>query len=299
MTDLDPRSDDERTPVTRGFTFEGTSGKRPCLVRLTGAQLGEVAIVRGELYIGREPEHGISLPHDRAVSRVHCKLVEIGDSALVIDLGSTNGTFVDGVRVKEHLLSDGEKIRVGQTSVLKFARLDDSELRMQRNLVEEALRDGLTRVFNRRYFMQRLDGELGYAQRHRQPLALVLFDLDHFKAFNDQHGHLAGDRALCDVVRVCDAGVRHEDVLARYGGEEFVILLRGTTLEGALRVAERLRAAVEGARLAAVPITISVGVAAFLPGEHRPVELVRDQLIAATDEALYRAKDAGRNRVSI
>jgi diguanylate cyclase (GGDEF)-like protein len=293
--------DDEHTPVSQLLRVEDT-GKRPCLIRLTGAQIGEVVLVENELVIGRDTDSGLSLPHDRGVSREHAKLVVVGDGALLVDLGSTNGTFVDGVRVKEKLLVEGEKIRIGQTTVLKYVRYDEAELKMQRRLVDEALRDGMTRIFNRRYFMDRLDSELGFADRHGTPVSLVLFDLDHFKGLNDRYGHLCGDRVLCDLAQVCARAVRNEDVLARYGGEEFIVLLRGIMHEGALRLGERLRRSIELADLGRAlepprPVTISVGVATFTANEYKPVKTARERLVAAADTALYRAKNAGRNCV--
>jgi diguanylate cyclase (GGDEF)-like protein len=294
--------EDERTPVSRTRLNELLGPKRPCLVRLTGARLGEVIEIDGELVIGREAEQGLSLPHDRGVSREHAKIVSSGDGALLVDLGSTNGTFVDGIQIQEKLLAEGDKIRVGQTTVLKYARYDEAELRMQRRLVDEALRDGMTRVFNHRYFMERLQGELGFAERHGAPLSLVLFDLDHFKRLNDTYGHPTGDRVLCDLAQVCSRTVRHEDVLARYGGEEFIVLLRAIPGEGALRLAERLRSAIEDAALGrslspSYAVTISVGVASFGANDYKPANTARERLIAAADAALYRAKHAGRNCV--
>jgi two-component system cell cycle response regulator len=294
--------DDDRTPTSTPVRVDDHGIKRPCLVRLTGAQLGEVVMIERELVIGRDVEGGLSLMHDRGVSREHAKVVVVGDGALLVDLGSTNGTFVDGVRVKEKLLTEGVKIRIGQTTVLKYARYDDAELRMQRRLVDEALRDGMTRVFNRRYFMERLDSELGFGDRHGTPVSLVLFDLDHFKALNDEYGHLVGDRVLCELAQVCQRTVRNEDVLARYGGEEFIVLLRGILHDGAARLAERLRRGIELANLGGAlvpprPVTISLGVATFTTADYRPVKTARERLVGAADAALYRAKDAGRNCV--
>ncbi len=245
----------------------------------------------------------MSLPHDVGVSRVHAKIVALaGGGALLVDLGSTNGTFVDGERIKERLLVEGDKIRVGQGTVLKYARYDEAELRMQRRLVDEALRDGMTRVYPRRYFMDRVDSELGYAARHGLPVSVVLFDLDHFKAVNDTYGHLSGDSVLCAVAAVCARTVRNEDVLARYGGEEFIVLLRGIVKEGAMRLAERLRRAIELAELGNLlepprAITISLGVATFTTEDFRPLETARERLVSAADAALYRAKHGGRNLV--
>ncbi|MEO6953545.1 MAG: GGDEF domain-containing protein [Polyangia bacterium] len=295
---------DERTPVTPRMNRIGDPGvKRVCLVQLTGASLGEVIVIDKELVIGRDPTDGLRLPHDRGASREHARIRVLEDgSALLVDMGSTNGTFVDGVRVKERLLVEGDKIRIGQTTVLKYARYDESELSMQRKLVDEALRDGMTRIFNRRYFMDRIEAELGFAERHKLPVALVLFDLDHFKQINDAYGHLAGDRILTEVAAICARTVRHEDVLARYGGEEFIVLLRAIPMDGAMRLAGRLRAAVELAQLCATfdpprPLTISVGVALLRPEELHPLETAKERLVSAADAALYRAKRGGRNTV--
>ncbi len=294
--------EEEKTPITSALRIEESGAKRHCLVRLAGAQLGEVLVIDDELLIGRERDHGISLPHDRGVSRAHARIRVISGGALLVDTGSTNGTFVDGIRVSEHLLTEGEKIRIGQTTVLKYARYDEAELKMQRRLVDEALRDGMTRVFNRRYFMERLESEVGYSERHRQAVSLVLFDIDHFKRVNDEYGHLRGDHILSELAAVCAATVRHEDVLARYGGEEFIVLLRGILLEGAVRLGERLRRAVELAQLGAAldpprPVTISVGVATFSGDDFRPLSTAPGRLVSAADAALYRAKHAGRNVV--
>jgi diguanylate cyclase (GGDEF)-like protein len=293
---------DELTPITTLGRNEEQWRKRACLIRLTGAQLGEVFVIEKEVVIGRDRDVGLSLPHDRGVSREHAKIIEVKDGALLVDLGSTNGVFVDGVRVKERLLVEGDKIRIGQMTVLKYTRFDESEIKMQQRLVDEALRDGMTRVFNRRYFMERLDAEIGFGDRNGVPLSLTLFDLDHFKKLNDQHGHLVGDRVLTELAEVCQRTVRHEDVLARYGGEEFIVLLRATQAEGATRLAERLRRGVELAQLGKTlepprPVTISVGVATFLPADYRPLATARERLITTADAALYRAKGAGRNCV--
>ena len=297
---------DERTPVTPRMNRVGDLGeKRSCLLQLTGAALGEVIVIDKELVIGRDPSDGLRLPHDRGASREHARIrVVEGNGALLTDLASTNGTFVDGVRVRERLLVEGDKIRIGQTTVLKYARYDDSELSMQRKLVDEALRDGMTRIFNRRYFMDRIDAELGFAERHKLPIALVLFDLDHFKQVNDAYGHLTGDRILTEVAAICARTVRHEDVLARYGGEEFIVLLRAIPVDGAMRLAERLRFAVEEAALCAAltpprALTISVGVAFMDPAALTPLDTARERIVSAADAALYRAKRGGRNSVCL
>jgi diguanylate cyclase (GGDEF)-like protein len=162
-----------------------------------------------------------------------------------------------------------------------------------------SLADGLTGLANRRHFDGRLDTEWRRAARTRAPVALVLADLDHFKAYNDADGHLAGDDCLRAVARALAETVqRAEDLVARYGGEEFAVLLPSTSAGDAALVAERLRLAVERLERRYGPspaerVTLSAGVAAGVPEPHsRP-----ESLIADADRALYAAKQRGRNRV--
>jgi diguanylate cyclase (GGDEF)-like protein len=158
-----------------------------------------------------------------------------------------------------------------------------------------AERDGLTGLFNRRHFDQTLRAELLRNAREQRPLSLLLVDVDHFKHFNDTHGHLAGDACLCTVARcVGRCAGRPADVAARFGGEEFAVLLPCTDAPGALRVAEQVRAAVAAnAADNGTPVTVSVGAATLWPqAGTRP-----DEVIAAADGALYAAKAGGRDRV--
>jgi diguanylate cyclase (GGDEF)-like protein len=152
--------------------------------------------------------------------------------------------------------------------------------------------------------LQRLGAEIRFAERHAQPLALLMLDIDHFKQINDSHGHMIGDDVLRAIVGVLADTLRAEDVLARYGGEEFSVLVRGVSKENARMLGERLRREVEEMALTketgeALPLTISVGISMF-PLENAadvPPERVGEKLIELADAALYRAKNAGRNRV--
>lgn len=165
--------------------------------------------------------------------------------------------------------------------------------------LEHAAHDGLTGLFNRRYFERRLKEEIAHAKRHKRPFSIVMLDLDHFKLVNDTYGHEDGDRVLRHVAEVVQAQLREDDVPCRYGGEEFVLLLRGTSGMAARIVANRLRS-----NLAAQPIglgpkdelrhvTFSAGVAA---ADDRNA-YAADDVVSRADAALYRAKRAGRNRV--
>jgi len=157
--------------------------------------------------------------------------------------------------------------------------------------------DALTGLHNRLWLNSMFARELTRSQRGDDPLCLVMVDVDHFKEFNDQHGHLAGDELLCTMADVLRAEVRPHDMVARFGGEEFALLLPGTALEEARGIAERIRAQAAQAPLPienssdAAPVTVSVGIAAA------KVDDTLQSLLARADEALYQAKRNGRNCV--
>lgn len=163
-----------------------------------------------------------------------------------------------------------------------------------------AAKDGLTGLANRRCFDQALETEWSRAQRAKKPLALLFADVDHFKLFNDQHGHQSGDECLRAVAAIIgESACRPTDLAARYGGEEFAIILPETDREGACKLAERLRQAIMDLRIAhgasgAGPwVTLSIGVAMQVPGN----DVGPDWLLEQADQALYAAKHSGRNRV--
>ena len=155
--------------------------------------------------------------------------------------------------------------------------------------------DGLTGIFNRRFFELRIGEELDRAHRFGTSLAVIMTDIDQFKSINDEFGHLLGDEVLRQVSSLFSQHVRKIDVVCRYGGEEFGILLTQTNVEDAMRVAEKLRKRVENWQFPGVPrsVTISAGAASF--PQHGAT---RDEVIKAADQGLYAAKQAGRNRVS-
>jgi two-component system, cell cycle response regulator len=165
--------------------------------------------------------------------------------------------------------------------------------------LDNAAHDGLTGLFNRRYFDRRLREEIAHAKRHKRPFSLVLLDLDHFKLVNDTYGHEDGDRVLRHIAEVAQAQLREDDVACRYGGEEFILLLRGTSGPAARVVANRLRANLADRPITLGPndelrhITFSAGVAAA--DERNAYDA--DDIVSRADAALYRAKRAGRNRV--
>jgi two-component system cell cycle response regulator len=272
---------------------------RACLTVLTGSASGQLhKVIKGELLIGRAPTAAIRLEDD-GISRNHARVRSETGKAWVEDLESRNGTFVNGHKITAATeLHDGDKIQVGRGTVLRFGFQDALDESFHENLLSSALRDGLTKLFNKRYLMDRLDSELKFAIRHETALSLLILDIDHFKKVNDTHGHLAGDAVLANLASVLGRAVRNEDVVARFGGEEIAIVLRAIGIEQAMQMAERVRKMIEQATVPfggqELRATVSIGIGGY---PTTPAK-APDELVEAADQALYRAKAAGRNRIS-
>lgn len=269
-----------------------------CLVRLhpPGLVGGPVALRSERFLIGRDTKSDLLIEGEE-ISRQHALIERRAGRYYVSDLGSRNGTFVDEVAVKEAcVLASGAQIRLGKV-VLQFLEGGDLEREYHETLYRMMVSDGLTGVANKRWFMENLQRELVRARRHKRPLCLAMLDLDHFKAINDRHGHLAGDdvlRAFC--ARVAPI-VREDESLARYGGEEFVVLMPEAELPAARRFCERVLKAVRDAPFDAggqsIPVTVSIGLA----GTKCKHTITPSELIAAADACLYDAKRDGRDRL--
>jgi diguanylate cyclase (GGDEF)-like protein len=235
------------------------------------------------LVLGDEPEGGDPVPNDV------CFPMMVGRQP------------VGAVGVTDPAVTDHQRTVLAAAAALLAGALKNAEL--FEVVHENSVRDALTGCFNRQHAMEILDVELRRARRTKQPLSLMILDLDHFKAINDRFGHLCGDAALSSVGLRMQAVLRASDVKCRYGGEEFLLLLPETTLSGAEHVAEVLRHDLEkhpvrwheqGTEGAEVRITASIGVTTVVPGEIDPTAV-----IGRADAALYRAKDQGRNRVCV
>ena len=272
---------------------------RPCLTVMSGSSTGHVhKLVLGNNVIGRAPTAELRIVDD-GISREHARVRFEEESLFVDDLESRNGTYLNGEKIATAMpLKEGDKIQIGRTTVLRFAYHDELDESFHENLLSSALRDPMTRLFNKRYLMDRLDSELKFARRHETAVSVLMLDLDHFKRINDGHGHLAGDAVLSHLASVLVRAVRNEDVVARFGGEEFVIILRAISIDIAVQLGERLRRLVEATTTSYqgkdVKSTVSIGAAGFPSTCAETVE----QLLDAADQALYRAKNEGRNRVS-
>jgi two-component system cell cycle response regulator len=272
--------------------------KKAYLIVIAGNAVGEMYMLRkDDVIIGRDSECDIQI-RDVGISRRHSKIYKSkGGEIYIEDMGSTNGTYINGEQIVKKPLNDGDRVQLGRTTILKFSLSDSLEESFQKKMYESAVRDGLTRAYNRQYFDERLASEFSYAYRHFIPLSVIMLDIDFFKKVNDTYGHPVGDVVLRYLCATIMKSIRNEDMLSRYGGEEFTILARNTDAQAIITLSERIRIAVEGQVIPVsagiIKITVSAGCATLENRNyHRPEELV-----AAADEALYHAKKSGRNRV--
>ncbi len=236
---------------------------------------------------------------DSSVSSTHARLACVNGTWVFADNNSTNGSFVNDVRVLQGVpLNEGDRIRLGPNYLLRFSMVDPDEQQALKRMYEAALVDGLTRVFNRKHLEDRLEAEVSFAIRNRSELTVIILDIDFFKSVNDTYGHQAGDAVLKTVAQVLQKGVRTEDLLARYGGEEFVVVARGINVQQGCAFAERLRMAVAGTSVEfmgkALQVTISLGVASLADCAEHPD---KESILHTADTRLYQAKQGGRNRV--
>ena len=259
-------------------------------------QFAQIPLERGTVVLGRGQDADIRF-EDELVSRRHCALSFDGGSVTVEDLGSTNGTFVDGNFVHKQILDSDNRLQIGKM-VLKVAYKDPSEEAFSRELYEAATKDPLTGILNRQAFMERSAGELVYARRNDTFINIVMIDVDDFKQVNDTWGHQCGDLVLKEIARLLSDEKRDSDLLARYSGEEFLLLMNGITPEDAKKRAEKLRAAIAHHIFSwmdtRIPVTISLGISSQNGAE---VSQITD-LIAESDKLLYVAKGNGKNQVA-
>jgi len=274
---------------------EAPVGGEACLVFVEGEQvLGLRVPLADEVVLGRDPGCAVRLFADD-VSRRHARIHGDGEGHLLVDLDSTNGTWVNGSVVRLHRLRAGDRVRVGGF-VARYVAAGDPEGRQLADLALASRRDPLTGLPNRRAFEEDLAREAARAARTGASLSVVMLDVDRFKAVNDGHGHAAGDSVLRAVAARAAAAIRAGDLLARVGGEEFAILLPGADLARAAEAAERVRATLAERPVeaggTALAVTASLGCAALASGE------APEALVARADARLYAAKGAGRNRVA-
>ncbi len=289
------------TVIQRADKPPVSAHREACLVHIypTGPWMGLRHLLTDRpLIVGRGEDCDIRVL-DTSVSRRHVRIERINEDYFVLDMQSTNGTYVNdrpSLPGDPLPMRDGDYLRVGNC-IFRYLASGNVEADYHEEIYRLTIVDALTQIANARYFNEFLEREVLRTVRHHRPLSLVLFDIDRFKGINDQLGHLGGDFTLRELAACVKKVVRREDLFARYGGEEFALVLIETGQPEATFVAERIRQLVEAHQFRfddkLFNLTISLGVAESpLDGTATPRELMR-----RADENLYSAKRAGRNKV--
>lgn len=279
----------------------GVNSRLPVLVVLRGAQVGRRYLLNESgLVLGRRADRAeIVVPGDAQISSVHCRF-ERGtatESWQVVDLSSTNGTVIGGERISTSTLRDGDRILVGET-MLKFTFHDEVEEEFHRQVDHLMNIDDLTGLPVQRVFQARCQEVLLLCKRKSQPMAVFMMDMDGLKKMNDTHGHFVGANSIATVGRRLGSIVQAANgVVSRFGGDEFSAFVPNSDKEQAFAIGEQMRRAVVEQPIVRDQITvnptISIGFAVY-PNDGDLLE----ELTRKADDALYRAKAAGRNRVS-
>jgi diguanylate cyclase (GGDEF)-like protein len=267
------------------------------LVIVYGTELGRrLPLAHSTFTIGRSSKCDLFIDQE-AVSRHHARIVRNGECHVITDLKSSNGTRVNDERIIERALGDGDRIKVGQT-LLAFLCGESVEMRFQQEIYRLMTVDGLTDVYNKRYFSETLDREYARAKRYERRLSLILFDVDGLEAIQRAHGALAADAALQQVASTVKIKLRQQDIFGRLGGGSFGIVLPEIDLLGAKKAAEKARLIVESAPMSyddvSFSCTLSLGVATLSETVPNPADLT-----LAAERALELGRQRGGNVVAV
>lgn len=274
------------------------TARRPCLTVLRGGPVGLVytLLADSETLIGRGGDADIPFDEQR-VSRRHA-LIKVDDNgrAVVEDLGSSNGTFVNGTRVKSHELKDRDRIQIGYACIIQFSYQDELEYQLQHEIAG-GIKDPLTKIYTKKYFNDRLDTEFTYARRRNVQLGVLIFAIDHLSELSLAHGPAIGDQILVKLSERVEPILRAGDVFARYDAECFIVLARDLDAEGSVVLAQRIRKVTQESPIdcdgTLLRLTASVGLATLGDNPARPADLLK-----LAETSLRRAQEAaGRSGI--
>jgi diguanylate cyclase (GGDEF)-like protein len=296
----------EKTSIVSSDTFKGrlkaADEAPPALVVLmgpTGYVGKQFPLTQSEVIVGRSVECQIFID-DKSVSRSHARINVAGVDCVIMDMGSSNKTVINGALLAPmtpYRLKNNDQIKTGNV-IFKFLERGNIEAIANKELNEKAEKDALTGAYSKGALLEKGPEAMKRSEFLNEELSVLVFDIDFFKKINDSYGHAAGDHVLKTLAEIVGHKmVRSGDYFARYGGEEFVIILHGSPLKTAMEVAERIRTTIESNSFVfenkKIPVTISLGVACRVVGEND-----WNSLFKRADEALYKSKQSGRNRVT-
>lgn len=290
--------DDTILDSYKNFADNDFERKIPRLTYMTGDHIGRrIMLADDRITIGRSHDATIYL-RDTHVSRLHLSIELDPDLGAyrVKDLGSSNGTRLNGKHISEAILKESDKIIIGQT-MLRFGWADEMDLEYQAEIYQLMNIDALTGLLVKRRFDEEMDRAMAVAKKQRDDLAMIMIDLDGLKQINDRHGHAFGAYTIAQTGMLIKSTIGKKGLACRFGGDEFMVFLPNSHAERARRVAEDIRKRVESYPYKKDSVTlsptVSVGVSALKADDSM------SSLFRRTDKALYASKNAGRNMVSV
>ncbi len=282
-------------------TSGGGSGRpaMPCIVH-TSDTLADTLYwlaIDKEFTIGRAPENDVCI-RDKSVSQRHARVILTSAGAVFVeDLGSTNGTYVNGEKVVRHALWDGDKVRIGPHHVLKFCYQVNAAPEAAGNGEADASRDALTGVYARQYALMQIDKDFIRAKMRHQDLALLLFEVDGFEEIKETYGPGTGDMVLHGIAKVVGSVLRREDVFSRYDNHTFAVLLRNQTEAAVVVLAQRIGRVVKchpflhnGGK---IRVTVSIGISSLTRNMKNAMDLIGE-----VQAYLDTAKRTGRDTIN-
>jgi len=296
------KDNEEKTDRVDDRVSSGEASDRPampCIVHISDTLTDTVYWLSAdkELKIGRAPENDVCI-RDQSISKHHARVVLTPAGAVFVeDLGSTNGTYVNGEKVVRHALWDGDKVHIGPRHMLKFCYQVNAEPEAAVSGEADANRDALTGVYARQYLLMRIDRDFIKAKMRHQDLALLMFDVDGFEEIKETHGAGAGDMVLREVTKVVSSVLRREDVFTRYDNHTFVVLLRNLTEAAVVVLAQRIGRVVkyhpflhEGKN---IRVTVSLGIGTITSNMKNAMDLISE-----VQTYLEKARRAGRDTIN-
>jgi len=296
------KDNEEKTDRVDDRVSSGEASDRPampCIVHISDTLTDTVYWLSAdkELKIGRAPENDVCI-RDQSISKHHARVVLTPAGAVFVeDLGSTNGTYVNGEKVVRHALWDGDKIHLGPRHVLKFCYQVNTAPVAAGSGEADATRDALTGVYARQYLLMRIEKDFIRAKMRHQDLALLMFDVDSFDEIKETHGPDAGDMVLREVAKVVISVLRREDIFARYDNHTFVVLLRNLTEAAVVVLAQRIGRVVKyhpflhkGKN---IRVTVSLGIGTITRNMKNAMDLISE-----VQAYLEKARRAGRDTIN-
>ncbi len=269
---------------------------KSCII-IEGDQIGKIfSLIKQQNIIGRAEDADINL-NSSTVSRRHAQInIDDKNSIVIMDLNSSNGTYVNGNRIKEAELHEGDIFSIGIYK-LKIASLSKHDTAFFQRMIDGAEKDSLTGVYNKGHIMRLLGSMITQSWHFKRLVSIAMVDIDHFKKINDTYGHIVGDAVLRDIAQLFHVHLRSTDRFGRFGGDEFLIIFDRTSTNDARIISERLRRIITKHKTIygdkSIEVTVSIGLAS---NENKQIKDA-ESFIKLADEKLYSAKKNGRNQV--